>query len=110
MLRPGSMMSSALGREVLARGADQRVQVRRHGRRVVGVGVAGAEAAAEVVDRELAERRHGRDRLGERLDVEDLRSDVRVDAAHAQRAGCARSGGSARGPAAPARTSSPRAR
>ena len=73
-----------LGRQVLARGADQRVEVVADRRRLVGVGVARAEPAAEVVDRELAERGDRRDRLRERLDVEDLRADVDVQALHAQ--------------------------
>ena len=84
MLRPGSMISSAVGRQVRAGGADQRVEVRRHGRRLVRVRVARAEPAAEVVDVELAERGDRGDGVRERLDVEDLRADVDV-----QRRACA---------------------
>ena len=73
-----------LGGQVLARGADQRVEVLADGRRVVVVAVARAEAAAEVVDRVLAERGDRRDRLRERLDVEDLRADVDVQPLHPQ--------------------------
>ena len=89
------MISSALGRQVLARGADQRVEVRADDGRLVGVGVAGAEPAAEVVDRELAERGDRRDRPRERLHVEDLRSRRGRAARACAGAGCARSGGSA---------------
>ena len=84
MLRPGSMISSAASRKVLARGADERVEIGADGRRLVGVGVARAEAAAQVVDGELAERSDRRDRLRERLDVEDLRSHVDVQPPHVQ--------------------------
>jgi hypothetical protein len=48
----------------------------------VGVAVAGPETTAEVVDLERAERRDRRDGTGERLGVEDLRSDVHVQPAH----------------------------
>ena len=51
---------------------------------MVGVGVARAEPAAEVVDLELAERGDRGDGVRERLDVEDLRADVHVQAAHVQ--------------------------
>ena len=70
--------------QVLARGADQPVEVLADRRRPVVVGVARAEAAAEVVDRELAERGDRRHRLRERLDVQDLGPDVDVHALHAQ--------------------------
>jgi hypothetical protein len=73
-----------LRRQVLAGGADQRVQVLRDARRMVGVGVARAEPAAEVVDLELAQGGDRRDRVGERLDGEDLRADVHVQPAHPQ--------------------------
>ena len=97
--------------EVLARGADERVEIGADGRRLVGVGVARAEAAAEVVDRELAERGDRRDRLRERLDVEDLRSHVDVQPPHAQaRAVLDPPDQLPRRPSAPARTSIPRAR
>ena len=80
MLRPGSMISSALGGQVLAGGADQRVEV-------------GGDATAARRRRCSARpaRRRGRrpgtrrarrrrDGLGERLDGEDLRADVDVQA------------------------------
>ena len=44
MLRPGSMMISAAGRQVLARGADQRVEVVGDRRRLVGVACSGRRA------------------------------------------------------------------
>ena len=78
------MISSAVGGQVLARGADQRVEVVADRGRPVVVGVARAEAAAEVVDGELAERGDRRHRLHERLEVEDLRADVDVQPLHAQ--------------------------
>ena len=79
------MISSASAGRCVARGVDEGVQVRRHARRAVRPGVAGPEAATQVVDRELAQRRDRRHRLGERLDLHDLRPDVRVHAAHPQR-------------------------
>ena len=84
MLRPGSMISSApAGR--CSRAAPTRASrySPTDGRAVV-VRVARSEAAAEVIDRELAQRRDRRHRLRERLDVEDLRADVNVQAPQAQ--------------------------
>ena len=79
------MIELRLGGEVLAGGVDHGVQVRRHARRAVRPRVAGPEAATQVVDRELAQRRDRGHRLGERLDLHDLRADVGVHAAHPQR-------------------------
>jgi hypothetical protein len=69
---------------VLARGADQRVEVLADRGRPVVVAVARAEPAAEVIDREFAECGDRRHRLHERLEVEDLRADVDVQPLHAQ--------------------------
>ena len=111
MLRPGSMMICASRGQVLARGADQRVEVAADRRRLVGPGVARAEPAAEVVDRELAER-------GDRRDRRRRTARRRGSASRRGRAGPASAAaGSARcaGSAAPrrpgrGRTSTPRGR
>ena len=69
---------------MLARGTDQRVEIVADGWRIVGPGVAGAEPTTEVVDRELAESRNRGHRLGERLDLENLRAHVHMQAPHPQ--------------------------
>src|SRR5215213_9511001 len=62
--------------------AEQRLDVGLDGRRLVARRVGDAEAAAEVEERPVAEaRQHLRDRL-EPLELEDLRADVRVQAAN----------------------------
>ena len=80
--RPGSTISSMSGAEVVMSRGDEPVQVVVDIRRHVAGLVPHAEAAAEVIDLEFAQRGERRDLRLELVELEDLRSDVRVQTAH----------------------------
>ena len=76
------MITCAPRGKVLARCADEGVEILADGGRAIGVAVAGPETTTQVVDLEGAERRYRSNGLGERRRIEDLRADVHVQPAH----------------------------